>query len=186
MAVCIVAGLIAGFTFFGTMNSFQGCQNKLFVRPFRVLLQVCRMANIPWTHAVFLVVVMCVPSAQQVQGKFLNGQTVYEVRERPVRMFTWSAFLVSEIPIESSAEDGCLILDLLLLLLGFQLRFFSCGVFIPFYCAVFSLYYTTFGLAVVVISPNGVISFFGVLFSFLLIFYIWLSHGMAHLTRTDG
>ena len=101
-------------------------------------------------------------------------------------MFTWSAFLVSEILIENSTEDGCLILDLLLLVLGFQLRFFSCGLFIPFYCTVFSLYHTTFGLAVVVISPNGVISFFGVLFSFLLIFYIWLSHGMAHLTRTDG
>ena len=43
MAVCIVAGLIIGFTFFGTMNSLQGCQNKFFVRAFRISLQACRI-----------------------------------------------------------------------------------------------------------------------------------------------
>ena len=39
LAVCVPAGLIIGFTFFGATNSLQGCQDKLFVRGLRVLLQ---------------------------------------------------------------------------------------------------------------------------------------------------
>ena len=39
MAICVPAGLIVGFTFFGVTNSLQGCQDKLFVRPLRVPLR---------------------------------------------------------------------------------------------------------------------------------------------------
>ena len=35
LAVCVAAGLIIGFTFFGATNSLQGCQDKLFVRAWR-------------------------------------------------------------------------------------------------------------------------------------------------------
>ena len=37
LAVCFVSGLIVGFTFFRTMNSLQGCQDKFFVRGFHML-----------------------------------------------------------------------------------------------------------------------------------------------------
>ena len=55
------------------------------------------LANIPSPQSVFIAVTICVPLAQ---CKFIGSRTVYEVRERPARMFTWSAFLVSEILIE--------------------------------------------------------------------------------------
>ncbi|KAF8557467.1 pleiotropic drug resistance ABC transporter [Imleria badia] len=152
MTVCIVAGLIIGFTFFRTTNSLQGCQNKFF--------------------SVFIVVAMCVPLAQQVLGKFLNSRTVYEVRERPARMFTWSAFLVSEMLIEIpwNMLASSLIFFCWYWTSGFGSS--SAGFSYLFYCVVFPLYYTTFGLAIMVISPNGVIAatLFSVLFSFLLIF----------------
>jgi ATP-binding cassette subfamily G (WHITE) protein 2 (SNQ2) len=117
-------------------------------------------------------VAICVPLAQQLQNKFIESRTVYEVREHPARMFTWSAFLVSEILIEFPWN-----------MLGSSIVFFcwywttgfdsSRAAFsYLFYCVVYSLYYTTFGQAVVVISPNGVVAatLFGVLFSFMLVF----------------
>jgi ATP-binding cassette subfamily G (WHITE) protein 2 (SNQ2) len=133
-------------------------------------------------------VAICVPLAQQLQNKFIESRTVYEVRERPARMFTWSAFLVSEILIEFPWN-----------MLGSSLVFFcwywasgfdsSRAAFsYLFYCIVYPLYYTTFGQAVVVISPNGVVAatLFGVLFSFMLVLFVTLSSRMACLGRTDG
>ena len=44
LTVCIPAGLVIGFTFFGATNSLQGCQDKLFVRSLRVLLHTREIA----------------------------------------------------------------------------------------------------------------------------------------------
>ncbi|KAI9569369.1 ABC-2 type transporter-domain-containing protein [Boletus coccyginus] len=152
LIISVCAGLIIGFTFSGATNSLQGYQDKLF--------------------SVFLVVAIYVALAQQVRSKFLESRTVYEVRERPARMFTWSAFLVSEILNEIPWN-----------MLGSSLVFFcwywtsgfdssGAGFFYFFYCVVFPLYYTTFGLAIMVISPNGIIAsaLFSLSFSFVFIF----------------
>jgi ATP-binding cassette subfamily G (WHITE) protein 2 (SNQ2) len=40
LTVCVPAGLVVGFTFFGATNSLQGCQNKAFVCAWRVALQL--------------------------------------------------------------------------------------------------------------------------------------------------
>ena len=142
------------------------------------------LANIPSPQSVFIAVTICVPLAQ---CKFIESRTVYEVRERPARMFAWSAFLVSEILIEIPWN-----------MLGSSL-FFFCWYWTSgfdssraafsylFYCVVFPLYYTTFGQAVVAISPNAVIAstLFSVLFSFVLILYVPLSFRMTCLSRTD-
>ncbi|KAF8557465.1 pleiotropic drug resistance ABC transporter [Imleria badia] len=152
LVVCVVAGLVIGFTFFGATNFLWGCPNSL-----------C---------SVFIAAGICLPLAQQVQSKFIVSRAIYEVRERPARMYTWSAFLVSEILIEIPWN-----------MLGSSLVFFCwywtsgfdssrAGFSYLCYCVVFPLYYTTFGLAMVVISPNGVIAstLFSVLVSFMLIF----------------
>ena len=142
------------------------------------------LANIPSPQSVFIAVTICVPLAQ---CKFIGSRTVYEVRERPARMFAWSTFLVSEILIEIPWN-----------MLGSSL-FFFCWYWTSgfdssraafsylFYCVVFPLYYTTFGQAVVAISPNAVIAstLFSVLFSFVLILYVPLSFRMTCLSRTD-
>ena len=156
--------------------------------PFGYRCKRVELANVPGTQSVFLVVVMCVPLAQQVQGKFLNSRTVYEVRERPARMYTWSAFLVSEILVEIPWNMVASSLTFFCWYWASSFGSSRAGFSYLFYCVVFPLYYTTFGLAVMVVSPNGVIAstVFGVLFSFLLILYVWLSPGMAHLTHIDG
>ena len=91
-------------------------------------------------------------------------------------MFTWTAFLVSEILIEIPWN-----------MLGSSLVFFCwywttgfessrAGFSYLFYCVVFPFYWTTLGLAVVSISANAVIAFtlFSVLFSFMLVLYVLL------------
>ncbi|KAF8556427.1 hypothetical protein OG21DRAFT_1521099 [Imleria badia] len=180
--VCVAAGLVVGFTFFGATNSLWGCWDKLARE---------KLANIPWTQSVFVAIAICVPLAQQLQNKLIKSRTVYEVRERPARMYTWSAFLVSEMLIEIPWN-----------MLGSSLVFFCwywtsdfgssrAGFSYLFYCVVYPLYYTTFALATVVISPNGVIAstLFSVLFSFMVIFLhphiIALGDQMVACTSTE-
>ena len=130
---------------------------------------------------------ICVPLAQQLQSKFIESRTVYEVRERPARMFTWSAFLVSEVLIETPWN-----------MLGSSLVFFCwywtsgfdpsrAGFSYLFYCVVYPFYYTTFGQAVVAISPNGIVAttLFGILFSLMLVLYVLLPFRMPCFGRTD-
>lgn len=127
---------------------------------------------------------MCVLLSQRVPNKFIESRTVYEVRERPARMFTWTAFLISEILIEIPRT-----------MLGASLLFFCwywtsgfdssrLGFSFLFYCIVFPLYYTTFQLAIAVISPNGVIAsaLMSVLFAFILILYVSFR---LHVAPTD-
>ena len=98
-------------------------------------------------------------------------------------MFTWSAFLVSEMLVEIPWN----ILGSSLVFVGWYWTsgFDSsrAGFSFLFYCVVYSLYYTTFGQAVVAVSPNAVIAFtfFNVLFSLMLILYAPLSLRMTPL-----
>jgi len=146
------------------------------------------LANVPWTQSVFMVVAICIAITQLSQSKFIESRTVYEVRERPARMFTWSAFLVSEMLNEIPWN-----------MLGSSLVFFCwywtsgfdssrAGFSYFFYCVVFPLHYTTFGQAVVAISPNGIVAstLLGALFPFGLVLCVSLSFRVAYLSRADG
>lgn len=144
--------------------------------------------NVRWTQSVFIVVSLSGPLAQQVQSKFITSRTVYEVRERPARIFTWSAFLVSEILIE--IPWNILGSSVIFLCWYWTSSFGSsrAGFAYLFYCVVFPLYYTTYGLAIAAISPNGVIAstLTTVLFMFMVILYVRFSAGTTCLGHTDG
>ncbi|KAG1876004.1 hypothetical protein C8R48DRAFT_591939 [Suillus tomentosus] len=71
--LCIAGGLLIGFMFYKTSDSLQGTQNKLF--------------------AIFLASVLCVPLLQQLQTMFIDVWSIYEIRERPSRMYNWTADL---------------------------------------------------------------------------------------------
>ncbi|KAI9569372.1 hypothetical protein HD554DRAFT_2093381 [Boletus coccyginus] len=152
LVTCVTTGLVTSFTFFGATNSLQGCQDKLF--------------------SVFIVVALCVAIAQQSQSKFIESRSVYEVRERPARMFTWSAFLVSEMlnEIPWNMLGASLVFVCWYWTSGFDSS--RAGFSYFFYCVVFPLHYTTFGQAIMVISPNGIVAstLLGVLFPFGLVF----------------
>ncbi|KAG9313738.1 hypothetical protein JVU11DRAFT_6092 [Chiua virens] len=148
----VVSGLLISFTFDGSSNSLQGCQNQLF--------------------SVFSAVSTCIGVGQQLQGKFMESQTVYEIRERPSRMFSWTAFLVSQILIEIPWN-----------ILGVSLFFFcwywpsgfdtSHATFsYLILCVVFPVYYITFAQGIAVISSSGIVAsaLFSTLFSFSILF----------------
>lgn len=171
LVLCVAAGLVIGFTFFGTTNSLQGCQDKLFVRALAYRSKRDDLADV-FGQSVFTILTICVPLTQQLQGKFIVNRTVYEVRERPARMYTWSAFLVSEILVEIPWN-----------ILATSMAFFCwywtsgfdssrVGFSYLLFCVVFPLYFITLGQAVATISPHTVIA--SMLFIALLSFVIVL------------
>ena len=44
--------------------------------------------------------VVCVPLSNQLQVPFLNLRSIYEIRERPSRMYSWTALLTSQMLVE--------------------------------------------------------------------------------------
>ena len=44
-----------------------------------------------------MALIISVPSANQLQIPFLNMRQVYEIRERPSRMYSWTALVTSQI-----------------------------------------------------------------------------------------
>ncbi|KIY47285.1 pleiotropic drug resistance ABC transporter [Fistulina hepatica ATCC 64428] len=148
----IVAGLFIGFTFFKAKDSQQGTQNKLF--------------------AMFMSTIISVPLAQQLQSIFLDMRSVYEIRERPSRMYSWTALVTSQIFVEIPWN-----------MLGSTL-YFLCWYWTVGYPTsragyqylmmgiLFPWYYTTVSQSVAAMSPNKEIAsiLFSFLFSFVLTF----------------
>ena len=111
-----------------------------------------------------------VPLANQLQVPFINTRNIYEIRERPSRMYSWSALVTSQILVEMPWN-----------ILGSSL-FFLCwfwtvgfpsdrgGYTYLMYGVVFPMYYSTIGQAVAAMSPNAEIA--ALLFSFFFTFVL--------------
>lgn len=80
MMLGLCSGLFIGFSFYQADSSSQGLQNTIFS-----LFMVC---------AIFSSVV------QQIIPLFLTQRTLYEVRERPSKTYSWKAFMLSSILVE--------------------------------------------------------------------------------------
>lgn len=150
-ALNIVAGLFIGFTFWRAKDSIQGTQNKLF--------------------SVFMSLILSVPLAGQLQVPFIDLRTIYEVRERPSRMYSWTALVTSQILVElpfNILGSSLYFLCWFWTVFGTDssragYTYLMIGVLTP-------LYYTTIGQAVAAMSPNANIAaiLFSVLFSFVI------------------
>ncbi|KAG2131009.1 ABC-2 type transporter-domain-containing protein [Suillus clintonianus] len=151
-ALCIAGGLLIGFTFYQTSDSLQGTQNKLF--------------------AIFLASVLCVPLSQQLQTMFIDIRSIYEIRERPSRMYNWTALVVSQILVELPWNIMCssLFFFCWYWTVGFPTD--RAGYTYLMYGVVFPMYYTTVAQAVASMAPTAVIAslLFSALFSFVVIF----------------
>lgn len=117
--------------------------------------------------------IISVPLAQQLQVPYIAMRDLYEVRERPSRMYSWTALLtsqiVSEIPwniLGSSLFFLCWYWTV-----GFQSTAQRAGYVYLIQGVLFPLYYTTVGQAVASMAPNTQISalLFSFLFSFVLV-----------------
>ncbi|KAJ5706894.1 hypothetical protein N7488_006695 [Penicillium malachiteum] len=80
MMLGIASGLFIGFSFWKTGHSLQGTQNVLFS-----LFMIC---------AIFSSMV------QQIMPLFVTQRSLYEVRERPSKTYSWKAFILSNIVVE--------------------------------------------------------------------------------------
>ncbi len=75
-----VAGLFVGFSFFHAKGTLAGTQNVIF--------------------SVFQVLTVFSSLVQQIQPLFVTQRALYEVRERPGKMYSWKAFMVANIVVE--------------------------------------------------------------------------------------
>ncbi|GIZ45746.1 hypothetical protein CKM354_000889900 [Cercospora kikuchii] len=75
-----LSGLFIGFSFYDSSDSIQGIQNVIF--------------------SVFGVSAILSPISEQILPFFVAQRTLYEVRERPARTYSWKAFLIANIVVE--------------------------------------------------------------------------------------
>ena len=147
----LMSGLLIGFTFWKSPNTLQGTQDKLF--------------------SVFIALIVSVPAAQQLQVPFIEMRSIYEVRERPSKMYGWSAWVTSQLVMELPWNIFC------------GTVFFFCWYWTVGYptsragytylmlSVLLPAYYTTIGQAVAAMAPTPEVSalIFTSIFNFVLL-----------------
>ncbi|OCK80389.1 putative multidrug resistance ABC transporter [Lepidopterella palustris CBS 459.81] len=78
--LCVMSALFIGFSFFKAHNSIQGLQNQMF--------------------AIFMLMTIFGQLVQQIMPHFVTQRSLYEVRERPSKAYSWKAFMLSNIIVE--------------------------------------------------------------------------------------
>ncbi|PQE26852.1 ABC transporter CDR4 protein [Rutstroemia sp. NJR-2017a BVV2] len=78
--LCTCVGLFIGFSFWDTKTSLQGMQNQLF--------------------AIFMLLTVFGNLVQQIMPHFVTQRSLYEVRERPSKTYSWKVFILSNIIVE--------------------------------------------------------------------------------------
>ncbi|KAH7186610.1 ABC-2 type transporter-domain-containing protein [Fusarium oxysporum] len=76
----IAAGLFIGFSFFDANDTQAGVQEVIF--------------------AVFLLTTIFSTLVQQIQPLFITQRSLYEVRERPSKAYSWKAFIIANVIVE--------------------------------------------------------------------------------------
>ncbi|PGH08877.1 hypothetical protein AJ80_07749 [Polytolypa hystricis UAMH7299] len=79
-ALCTIPTLFIGFTFYKEPNSLQGLQNQMF--------------------SIFMFMMVFPNLVQQTMPYFVTQRSLYEVRERPSKAYSWKAFILSSIIVE--------------------------------------------------------------------------------------
>ncbi|KAJ5115360.1 hypothetical protein NUU61_001119 [Penicillium alfredii] len=76
----ITSGLFIGFSFWKSDNTQQGFQDVLF--------------------SIFLLCTIFNTLVNQIMPKFVTQRSLYEVRERPSRIYSWKVFILSQVLVE--------------------------------------------------------------------------------------
>lgn len=190
IALNIVAGLFIGFTFWKANDSIQGTQNRLFVSSSKHFFSH-RYENNLASQACFMGMILCAALANQIQVPFIATRNIYEVRERPSRMYSWTALLASQMlselpwnilgmfppPLCLSTSSRCLTTSSSGSSLYFLCWFWTVGFASDrggftylMIGIVFPLFYQTFGMWVASMAPSAEVA--ALLFSFLFSFTI--------------
>ncbi|KAH9885321.1 ABC-2 type transporter-domain-containing protein [Xylariomycetidae sp. FL2044] len=79
-ALCTCISLFIGFVFLNAPNSIQGLQNQMF--------------------AIFNLLTVFGQLVQQTMPHFVTQRSLYEVRERPSKVYGWKIFMLSQVIVE--------------------------------------------------------------------------------------
>jgi len=155
MILNVVSGLVVGSSFWaqGKEQSYIALQNRLF--------------------ACFLALVASTSLSQHLQPEFIRFRGLFEVREKPSKMYSWPVMVL-----------GALLVEIPWNFLGGTIYWLPWYYFIQFpsesqrsayswgLYMLFQLYYCTFGQAMAAISPNAMIAsiLFSTFFSFVVVF----------------
>ena len=111
-----------------------------------------------------------VPLASQLQVPFINLRSIYEIRERPSRMYSWTALVTSQILVELpwNIVGSSLFFLCWYWTVGFPSS--RAGYTYLMMGVIYPMYYTTIGQAVAAMAPSAEIAalLFSLLFSFVL------------------
>ncbi|CAN6641338.1 pleiotropic ABC efflux transporter of multiple drugs [Trichomonascus vanleenenianus] len=77
LALVTLSPLFIGFSFYKATNDMQGLQNQMF--------------------AFFMLLTIFGNMVQQIMPHFVTQRSLYEVRERPSKTYSWQAFMISNI-----------------------------------------------------------------------------------------
>lgn len=80
LSLSILTALFDGFSFFNAKNSQQGLQNQMF--------------------SIFMLMTIFGSLVQQILPNFVTQRSIYEVRERPSKMYSWRVFMATNILVE--------------------------------------------------------------------------------------
>lgn len=165
----IAAGLFIGFTFFKAKDSMQGAQNKIFVRS--ISCNVMFIGSKLYTlQAIFMATILSVPLSNQLQAIFIDFRNIYEIRERPSQMYSWTALVASQYLVEIpwNILGSSLFFLCWFWTVGFQTD--RAGYTYLVYSVIFPLYYTSIAQAIAAMAPDAVIAaiLFSTLFSFVI------------------
>ncbi|EPE03872.1 hypothetical protein F503_01762 [Ophiostoma piceae UAMH 11346] len=80
MALCILVAMFIGFVFYKAPLTIQGFQNQMF--------------------SIFNLLTVFGQLVQQTMPHFVVQRSLYEVRERPSKVYSWKVFMLSQIVVE--------------------------------------------------------------------------------------
>ncbi|KAK5203138.1 Multidrug resistance protein [Exophiala xenobiotica] len=80
LLICAATALFIGFSFFNAKNTQQGLQNQMF--------------------GLFMLLTIFGQLVQQIMPLFVTQRSLYEVRERPAKTYSWKVFMLANIVAE--------------------------------------------------------------------------------------
>ncbi|KAL2826962.1 ABC-2 type transporter-domain-containing protein [Aspergillus cavernicola] len=135
IVLSVLTALYNGFSFFKAKNTQQGLQNQMF--------------------SIFMLMTVFGNLVQQIMPNFVTQRSIYEVRERPSKMYSWRVFMATNILVE-------LPWNFLVAILMFLCWYYPVG-----------LYQNA--------EPTGAVHERGALMFLFLVVFLWFTSTFAHL-----
>ncbi|KZF18984.1 ATP-binding cassette transporter ABC1 [Xylona heveae TC161] len=132
----LISSLFIGFTFFDSTTSVQGMQNVIF--------------------SVLMLTSVLTVLVEQIMPRFVSQRLLYEVRERPSKTYSWSAFITANILVEIPYQ----ILVAIIVFATFYYPVFGVQSserqgLILFFCINLFIFASTFAQLVITVLPDA-------------------------------